>query len=192
MRGKPSKRRRTAAEVAQVEAQHQAEREEEEKRVAMFELERAAAEPEPVVPSLSLEERARQLFKDLPPAEPEAEEESRPQIAPSFRAARGAGGTPTESAAPPARAPFIPPRVQRPAPLAAGRQDRGQSRTPGDRPRGPKPVFSSSFSSERPAPSRGGSGGPPAGDAEHGRQPGWRRWPAGQEGQEGPPVAGGS
>ena len=34
--GKPSKRRRTAAEVAQVEAAHQAEREEEEKRVAMF------------------------------------------------------------------------------------------------------------------------------------------------------------
>jgi translation initiation factor IF-2 len=160
---KPSKRRRTAAEVAQVEAQHQAEREEEEKRVAMFELERAAAEPEPVAPSLSLEERARQLFKDLPPAEPEAvEEESTPQIAPSFRAPV-APAAPTESAAPPARAPFIPPRVQRPAPAQqGGDRERGQSRTPGDRPRGPKPVFSSSFSSERPAPSRGGSGGPPS------------------------------
>ncbi len=153
---KPTKRRRTAAEVAVVEAQAQAEREEEEKRVAMFELERAAVEPEPVVPSLSLEERARQLFKDLPPAEAEVEEEVTPQITPSFRAPPPAAPT-TESAAPPARAPFIPPRVQRPAPPQQG--DRGQARTPGDRPRGPKPVFSSSFSSERPAPGRGG---PPA------------------------------
>ena len=158
---KPTKRRRTAAEVAQVEAQHQAEREEEEKRVAMFELERAAVEPEPVAPSLSLEERARQLFKDLPPAEPEVEEEPAPQIAPSFRAPV-APAPPAESAAPPARAPFIPPRVQRPAPAQQGGGDRGQSRTPGDRPRGPKPVFSSSFTSERPAPTRGGSGGPPS------------------------------
>jgi len=154
---KPTKRRRTAAEVAQVEAAQQAEREEEEKRVAMFELERAAAEPEPVVPTLSLEERARQLFKDLPPAaEPEVEEEAAPQVAPSFRAPPPPAA-PTESAAPPVRAPFIPPRVQRPAPPQQG--DRGQSRTPGERPRGPKPVFSSSFSSERPAPGRGG---PPA------------------------------
>ena len=52
----------------------------------MFELERAAAEPEPVVPSLSLEERARQLFKDLPPAEPDTEEEAAaPTPAPLFR-----------------------------------------------------------------------------------------------------------
>jgi len=161
--GKPSKRRRTAAEVAVVEAAHQAEREEEEKRVAMFELERAAVEPEPVVPSLSLEERARQLFKDLPPAEPDTEEEAAaPTPAPLFRPT--VSPTPvatTDSAAPPARQPFIPPRVQRPAPSQQG-NDRGPSRTPGDRPRGPKPVFSSSFTSERPAPSRSGSGGPPS------------------------------
>ena len=161
--GKPSKRRRTAAEVAVVEAAHQAEREEEEKRVAMFELERAAVEPEPVVPSLSLEERARQLFKDLPPAEPDTEEEAAAQTpAPLFRPT--VSPTPvatTDSAAPPARQPFIPPRVQRPAPSQQG-NDRGPSRTPGDRPRGPKPVFSSSFTSERPAPSRSGSGGPPS------------------------------
>ena len=150
---KPTKRRRTAAEVAVVEAAQQAEREEEEKRVAMFELERAAAEPEPVVPTLSLEERARQLFKELPPAEPEVEEEAAAPITPSFRAPPPPAA-PAESAAPPMRAPFIPPRVQRPAPPQQG--DRGQSRTPGERPRGPKPVFSSSFTSERPAPGRGG------------------------------------
>jgi translation initiation factor IF-2 len=182
--GKPSKRRRTAAEVAQVEAAHQAEREEEEKRVAMFELERAAAEPEPVAPSLSLEERARQLFKDLPPAEPEAEEEVTPQIAPSFRAPV-APVAPTESAAPPARAPFIPPRVQRPAPSQQGGGDRGQSRTPGDRPRGPKPVFSSSFSSERPAPSRGGSGGPPAATPSTGEGQGGAGGRPGKKGKKG-------
>ena len=179
---KPTKRRRTAAEVAQVEALHQAEREEEEKRVAMFELERAAAEPEPVAPSLSLEERARQLFKDLPPAEPEAEEEATPQIAPSFRAPPPPAA-PTESAAPPARAPFIPPRVQRPAPAQQG--DRGQSRTPGDRPRGPKPVFSSSFSSERPAPSRGGSGGPPAAAPNSGEGQGGAGGRPGKKGKKG-------
>ncbi len=182
--GKPSKRRRTAAEVAVVEAQHQAEREEEEKRVAMFELERAAAEPEPVAPSLSLEERARQLFKELPPAEPEVEEESTPQIAPSFRAPV-APVAPTESAAPPARAPFIPPRVQRPAPPQQGGADRGQSRTPGDRPRGPKPVFSSSFSSERPAPSRGGSGGPPAATPSSGESQGGAGGRPGKKGKKG-------
>jgi len=182
---KPSKRRRTAAEVAQVEALHQAERDEEEKRVAMFELERAAAEPEPVAPSLSLEERARQLFKELPPAEPEAEEESSPQIAPSFRAPV-APVAPTESAAPPARAPFIPPRVQRPAPpQQGGGNDRGQSRTPGDRPRGPKPVFSSSFSSERPAPSRGGSGGPPAATPSSGESQGGAGGRPGKKGKKG-------
>jgi len=182
--GKPSKRRRTAAEVAQVEALHQAEREEEEKRVAMLELERAAAEPEPVAPSLSLEERARQLFKDLPPAEPEAEEESTPQITPTFRAPV-APVAPTESAAPPARAPFIPPRVQRPAPPQQGGNDRGQSRTPGDRPRGPKPVFSSSFTSERPAPSRGGSGGPPAATPSSGESQGGAGGRPGKKGKKG-------
>ncbi len=179
---KPTKRRRTAAEVAQVEAQHQAEREEEEKRVAMFELERAAAEPEPVAPSLSLEERARQLFKDLPPAELEVEEETPPPIAPSFRAPP-TPAVPTDSAAPPVRAPFIPPRVQRPAP--AQQADRGQSRTPGDRPRGPKPVFSSSFSSERPAPSRGGSGGPPAATPSSGESQGGAGGRPGKKGKKG-------
>ncbi|MBA3760517.1 MAG: translation initiation factor IF-2 N-terminal domain-containing protein, partial [Gemmatimonadales bacterium] len=69
---KPSKRRRTAAEVAQVEAQVQAEKAAE---MAALELERPVIhEPEEAAPTQTLEERARALFKDLPPAPPETEE----------------------------------------------------------------------------------------------------------------------
>ena len=126
---KPTKRRRTAAEVAQVEAQVQAEKAAE---LAALELERPVIhEPEEVAPTQTLEERARALFKDLPPAPPEAEETD---IAVQEEAGNGAAPeaplfrpTPPPAAAAP-RAPFIPPRVQRPAPAS----------------RGPKPVFSSS------------------------------------------------
>jgi translation initiation factor IF-2 len=99
---KPTKRRRTAAEVAQVEAQVQAEKAAE---LAALELERPVIhETEEATPAQTLEERARALFKDLPPAPPETEEsematEEEPVSAP---------------AATPIRAPFIPPRVQRP------------------------------------------------------------------------------
>ena len=150
---KPSKRRRTAAEVAQVEAQVQAEKAAE---MAALELERPVIhEPEESVPTQSLEERARALFKDLPPAPPEAEEtevaiQEEPvnggvPEAPLFR--------PTSAPSSAGRAPFIPPRVQRP---------------PATPNRGPKPVFSSSApaapsrpsSPQRPgAPARPGQGG---------------------------------
>ena len=70
---KPTKRRRTAAEVAQVEAQAQAEKAAE---LAALELERPVVELEEPVPAQSLEERARALFKDLPPVPVEAEEET--------------------------------------------------------------------------------------------------------------------
>src|SRR3954447_3218454 len=70
---KPAKRRRTAAEVAQVEAQVQAEKAAE---LAALELERPIVEIEEPVPAQSLEERARALFKDLPPAPVESEEET--------------------------------------------------------------------------------------------------------------------
>ena len=151
---KPSKRRRTAAEVAQVEAQVQAEKAAE---MAALELERPVIhEPEESVPTQTLEERARALFKDLPPAPPEAEE---PEVAIQEEPVNGAAPetplfrpSPPPSSAP--RAPFIPPRVQRPA--AAPN-------------RGPKPVFSSSApaapsrpsSPQRPggAPARPGQGG---------------------------------
>ena len=187
---KPAKRRRTAAEVAQHEALAAAEREEEEKKQAVFELERAAAEPEPTVTALSLEERARQLFKELPaPAEAEGTEEKAlpPRPASPFRttpaepAATAAPSAPSAPAAPstPGRQPFIPPRIQRPAPV-----DRSgpPQRAGGDRPRGPKPVFSSSFTSDRPAANRGtgapaqpaatdgGAGGRPGKKGKKGRR----------------------
>ncbi len=134
---KPTKRRRTAAEVAQVEAQVQAEKAAE---LAALELERPMVhEPEEPVVTQSLEERARALFKDLPPAPAETEETTAEETVP---ARAGEPAAPPRAAAPTetTRTPFIPPRIQRPA--AA--------------PRGPKPVFSSSAPA---APSR--PGGPP-------------------------------
>ena len=141
---KPARRRRTAAEVAQSEAQAQAEKEAE---LIALELERPIVEaPEPVSTS-SLEERARALFKDLPPLPAEETSEEEPLVRPADIAGREP--PPTVN-----RAPFIPQRIQRP--------------TPGQRPstpsRGPKPVFSSSGTG---APARqggrpdGGRGGPP-------------------------------
>src|SRR5919112_4480407 len=141
---KPSKRRRTAAEVAQVEAQVQAEKAAE---MAALELERPIiAEPEETITAQSLEERARALFKDLPPAPPGSTDDGEVAIEeepvnggapepPLFRP------SPPPTSAP--RTPFIPPRVQRPA--AATPQ------------RGPKPVFSSSAPAATP---RQGGGGP--------------------------------
>ncbi len=139
---KPTKRRRTAAEVAQVEAQAQAEKAAE---LAALELERPVVELEEPVPAQSLEERARALFKDLPPAPPDSEEET--------AAAEDAGPTRVETPVPPrsaaadaTRAPFIPPRIQRPPAAQRG---------------GPKPVFSSSAPARPPA-DRGGAAAPPA------------------------------
>jgi translation initiation factor IF-2 len=140
---KPTKRRRTAAEVAQVEAQVQAEKAAE---MAALELERPIiAEPEETVTAQSLEERARALFKDLPPVPPSTEDS---EVATEEEPVNGgAPETPLFRPSPaptsmPNRAPFIPPRVQRPAPSA---------------PRGPKPVFSSSAPA---SPARPGSGSP--------------------------------
>ncbi len=141
---KPAKRRRTAAEVAQVEAVAEAERVAEALRLEALELARPAEKREEMPTAASLEERARALFKDLPP--PPVEES-------------------TEEAAPPAKAeppsPFLrtpgeAPPVSRPAGPAAGptgAPPRIPTRIPrpvappgGDVPRfnRPKPVFSSS------------------------------------------------
>ncbi|HEV2086326.1 MAG TPA: translation initiation factor IF-2, partial [Gemmatimonadales bacterium] len=150
---KPTKRRRTAAEVAQVEAQVQAEKAAE---LAALELERPVLpEPEETVPAQSLEERARALFKDLPPAPSSTEEGA---VATEEEAVNGGAPEaplfrPTPAPTGATRAPFIPPRVQRPAPTA---------------PRGPKPVFSSSAPATpaRPSggPSRPGMPSRPGGD----------------------------
>jgi translation initiation factor IF-2 len=142
---KPTKRRRTAAEVAQVEAQVQAEKAAE---LAALELERPVIhEAEETAPAQTLEERARALFKDLPPAPPESQDgEVITEEEPVNGAAAPEAPSFVNSApvSPPTRAPFIPPRVQRPAAPPS---------------RGPKPVFSSSAPA---APSRSDRpGGPP-------------------------------
>jgi translation initiation factor IF-2 len=164
---KPVRRRRTAAEVAEVQAVADAEAAriaaeeaivfEREKAVAAFERIEPVTQPMPTI-----EERARSLFKDLPPADeaapaevseaaaPEADELAAREALPTVGAS-AADAAPAEGPAapdvPPARKPFVPPRVARPP--AGG---------------GPRPVFSSSS----PPPPRGGSarpGGPgrPAG-----------------------------
>jgi translation initiation factor IF-2 len=153
---KPAKRRRTAAEVAQVEAQVQAEKAAE---LAALELERPVIhEVEDTAPAQSLEERARALFKDLPPAPPESEEG---EVVTEEEPANGGAPEPAlfrpAPAAPiPNRAPFIPPRVQRPAAAPPSR--------------GPKPVFSSSAPAApaRPGggPSRPSAPGRPGGDRQ--------------------------
>jgi translation initiation factor IF-2 len=141
---RPTKRRRTAAEVAVAEAQAQSEREAE---LAALELERPMApEIEEPVTTQSLEERARALFKDLPPVPAEPYEESGAATTtdePGSAQPAEAASPPPRPVAPstPTRAPFIPPRIQRPP---AGT-------------RGPKPVFSSSAPA---APSRPGGGAP--------------------------------
>jgi len=138
---KPTKRRRTAAEVAQVEAQVQAEKAAE---LAALELERPIiADLEEAAPTQTLEERARALFKDLPPAPPDSENGEVVTEEEPVNGASPDGSSRFPSPPPiPTRAPFIPPRIQRPAAAPS---------------RGPKPVFSSSAP---PAPPR--SGGAPA------------------------------
>ena len=168
---KPVRRRRTAAEVAEVEALAQAEREEAERDGIELEIERPILEPDEPKVSRTLEERARELFRDLPaeaPAEsavadaipvevaPEADAAppSEPEHLPASAAAPGAPAVDADAAAraKPARAPFIPPRVARPP--------------AGARPAGPRPVFSTSTpgsgTRERPAPARPGEERPAA------------------------------
>ena len=139
----PRKRRRTAAQVAEADAKAQAE---EAKRLAAeearLELERDLEDPGAAEVPLTLEERARALFKDIPPMEeeaapPEAEaptavEES---AASPVEEAAEASAAPATPAAPPAKPakPFIPPRVARPTGTKA-----------------PTPVFSSAGPGAKP------------------------------------------
>jgi len=189
---KPVRRRRTAAEVAEQEARKEAEAEAESARATPFE---DIPEPtKPAEPKLSLEERARLLFKDLPPKEePEpapAPEAAAPEAPTAEPAAPSAPATseppaaaapkaperpappprpaPAASAPPPAPAkPFIPPRVPRPAPGAPPRGPR------------PKPVFSSSapVQPRNPAPGAARTFGPDA-------QPGGGRKKPGKRGRK--------
>jgi translation initiation factor IF-2 len=153
--GKPSKRRRTAAEVAQSEAQAEAERAAEALAMDLIRpIERPA---EPALPA-SLEERAKALFKDLPPApsdtgESEASTGTEPVAASPFPPISRPVEPPPPHSRPsiPGRTPVIPTRVPRPAAPQGGRPT-GPSR--------PRPVFSSSAP---PAPSQRGSGPPQRG-----------------------------
>ncbi len=175
--GKPAKRRRTAAEVAKVEEQAEAERVAEALRLEAIELARPV-EKEELPTAASIEERARALFKDLPPlpAEPESPPEApvaRPAAASAPEAPEPSTPRPAAPTPPPAAAssgtplPRIPTRIPRPvAPPGAGVPRFGR----------PTPVFSSS----NPGQSNQRSGGGP------GQRPGGPRPPGGRPSSGGP------
>jgi translation initiation factor IF-2 len=187
---KPVRRRRTAAEVAEHDAQAEAARlKEEAEKAAFFEPIAIEKKEEETDKAASIQERAKALFKELPPlpVEDETEDAAKadatetaasdiPVIKPvelpkverkpanPFGDGRPPAGRipprPAASSTPGApapasggKAPFIPPRIQRPAPST----ERGTNRTaPGggpSRPGGPRPVFSSSRGG--PAPTGG-------------------------------------
>ena len=160
---KPARRRRTAAEVAQAEAVAQAEREAE---ITTLELERPVPELVEQPTAKSIEERARALFKDLPPAPVDDEETADTEAAAPAATSTPAApvfAAPAAPAPPPSvpnRAPFIPPRIPRTPPPQRSNQGGGsQQQRPGQ---GPRPVFSSSApgggparpGADRPAPAR--------------------------------------
>jgi translation initiation factor IF-2 len=197
---KPVRRRRTAAEVAVSEAVAEAARvKEEAEKAAFFEPLAIEKKDEEIDIAASIQERAKALFKDLPPlpVEDEAEkvegvEETAATDTPVIKPVElpkverkpanpfgdgrpPAGRIPPRPAAPAGgpstvatgtaggKTPFIPPRIQRPAPAAP---ERGSNRTPPGgsggrtapgggpaRPGGPRPVFSSSRGG--PAPTGG-------------------------------------
>ncbi|MBK6778897.1 MAG: translation initiation factor IF-2 [Gemmatimonadetes bacterium] len=198
--GKPAKRRRTAAEVQQAEEKAEAERAAEVLRQEALELTRPVEKrEEPMLPA-SIEERARALFKDLPPlpveepAAPEApaspfREEPRERATPE-PVAEAAPATP---AVPPVRPPLppasaggtglprIPTRIPRPVAPPGGEVPRFQR---------PKPVFSSSTPG-------GGQGTRPGGPRPGGPRPGGPGGPrpggpGGRPGQAGPGPSGGA
>jgi translation initiation factor IF-2 len=178
--GKPVKRRRTAAEVAQVEAQAEAERVAEALRVEALELARPVEKRDEPMLSASIEERARALFRDLPPAtETEAGN-------------LAAGETTTEARPAPARSdePVFPARPPVPAVGPSGPSGGAPPRIPTRIPRPvatpgtgvprfgrPTPVFSSS-SPTAPSGSRPSGGQRPGGPRPSGSRPGGAIGPA--------------
>ncbi|MEO5824590.1 MAG: translation initiation factor IF-2 [Gemmatimonadales bacterium] len=189
---KPARRRRTAAEVADQEAKA-AEEAEHEAANPSFDPEKPVTfeeQPTEAKQTLSLEERAKMLFKDLPAmASDEQAEDVNAETAaaaPSPDAAEDADTAPAP--APVLKLPPIPPRPPRPtlAPRTAAPTPAASSGTPAKKPfipprvqrpapaatgggrsgpprggpGGPRPVFSSS-TPQPPRPASGGSGGPP-------------------------------
>ncbi len=184
---KPVKRRRTAAEVQQAEEKAEAERAAEQLRQEALELSRPVERrEEPMLPS-SLEERARALFKDLPPLP--AEEGAAPDAAtPSAATPEGGAEAPAApsapslpaaaSGAPPSAPPRIPTRIPRPVAPPGGEVPRFQR---------PRPVFSSSSpGTARPGgPRPGGPGRPPAAGGTGTAAPGDRSRNFGPDAQKG-------
>ncbi|HEU5466777.1 MAG TPA: translation initiation factor IF-2 [Gemmatimonadales bacterium] len=146
---RPKRRRRTAAEVAAAEAEASAAAEvealaEQRARDALEAAAKAQIEEKPVV---SLEERAAQLFKDLP----RAADPLQPAAASAVVEPPLAPPAPSAPSAPPPPRPFIPTPV-RPKPVA--------SHTPGT-PMPPRPVASGMPNFGGPgAGGPGGGGGP--------------------------------
>ncbi len=180
---KPSKRRRTAAEVAKVEAEAEAERVAEALRIEALELARPAEKREEAPTAASLEERARALFRDLPPSTgeetPEAATADGPATvktepaAPSpFLRAPGEAPAAPRAAGPVGAPPRIPTRIPRPVAPPGGEVPRFNR---------PKPVFSSSSG---PGAQRQG-GARPAGPARPGGPP-----RSGGPGRPGAPATG--
>ncbi len=165
--GKPAKRRRTAAEVAQAEAVAEAERVAEALRVEALELSRPIEKREEPMLSASIEERARALFKDLPPmpAEPETtaaetatearpSPATRPEPGESLFPARPSMPAASTPAGPSGALPRIPTRIPRPVAPPGGGVPRFNR---------PTPVFSSSSPSSAPGQRQSGGqrpGGP--------------------------------
>ena len=137
---KPSRRRRTAAEVAEVEAQAEAERQVEVLRVEALELAKPVEEEPKVL--ASLEERAKALFKDLPPETSAPEAAAEPSTGEPVERPAAPVQSGSASAALPSR---IPTRIPRPVVSPGGEVSRFQR---------PRPVFSSG------APVPGGPRGP--------------------------------
>ena len=185
---KPAKRRRTAAEVAKVEEQAEAERVAEALRLEAIELARPVEKKEELPTAASIEERARALFKDLPPMPAEPETKSEPLVVPPVVperprpqdpfVPRPAASTPPAAppSAPPTGGPRIPTRIPRPA------APPGQSGVP--RFGRPTPVFSSSNPGQDRRPGGGPGGQRPGGPG--GQRPGGPRPPGGRPSQGGP------
>ncbi|MDX2057279.1 MAG: translation initiation factor IF-2 [Gemmatimonadales bacterium] len=203
---KPAKRRRTAAEVAESEAA-QAEADKAALEAQGLDLEKPLVFERiieaPSAPMPTLEERARALFKELPP--PSAEEaEAAPPAEPEPPAEPVVAKV---APPPPPPLPPIPPRLPRPTLQPATPPADGEAAGPRKpfipprvqrAPTGPRPVFSSTGGAanrDRPAGDRGGSFNRPGGGTFNrtgpGARPGGPPRPGGPQRPGGPPRAGG-
>jgi len=178
---RPTRRRRTAAEVAEAEAVAQAEAAQAAEEALIFEKERTqiafeVLEPKSGEPMPTIQERARVLFKDepevtgteIPSVEPAAVE-SKPKPKPAAAIPPAASLPRARNEAPPAaKQPFIPPRVRRPE---GGPRPVFSSASPAP-PRGGRPATSppTSRPTEAPKPGGGGGGGGAGGARKKGRR----------------------